>query len=314
MIQYALLRTIYAIPILLGVSIVTFGLLFLQPGNPVEALLPLEAPQDVINAMKVQLGLDAPVPVQYIRWLLRTLHGDLGLSLYDGTSVAHQIGSALFNTLMLAVPAALLAFSVGIALGLIAGYNRNNLIDRASSALAILGVSLPQYWVAIVLVALFSVYLNWLPAAGMAQADGVPRSFSDLQNMILPIVALALVPAGVVARVVRAAVLDILALDFIQGLEAKGLRPGRVLLHVMRNATSAALAVMGLQFGYLLGGSILIETVFNWPGSGQLLNLAIFRRDIPMLQGTVVVIAGLFVVVNLGVDLLQAMIDPRMRR
>ncbi len=314
MIRYTAFRILQTLPILLGVSMVAFGLLFLQPGNPVEALLPPEAPAAVVAAMKERLGFDAPVPVQYLRWLTRTLGGDLGLSLYDGTPVLATLRSALFNTLMLAVPAALLAFGTGITLGLIAGYHGGRWPDRGASMLAILGVSLPQYWVAIVLVVIFSVQLGWLPAQGMGNVHGLPQTWAQASNMVLPVVSLALVPAGVVARVVRAAVLDILSLDFIQGLEAKGLgRPG-ILLHVMRNAGAAALAVMGMQFGYLIGGSILIETVFNWPGTGQLMNLSIFRRDIPMLQGTVVTLATIFVLTNLAVDLLQAAIDPRMRR
>lgn len=314
MIRYALIRILSAIPILLGVSVVSFGLLFLQPGNPVEALLPLEASPQIAEMMKQQLGFDQPVWRQYLAWLLRTVQGDLGVSLYDGLPVAGQLGGALFNTMVLAIPAAVLAFVLGGALGLIAGYHRNTWIDRSASALAIVGVSLPQYWVAIVLVVLFSVTVNWLPASGMASPDGIPRSFSDLANMVMPVLALMLVPMGVVARVVRASVQDILSQDFIAGLQAKGLARGRILRHVIRNAMSAALSVMGLQFGFLIGGSILIEVVFNWPGSGQLLNLAIFRRDIPVLQGTVVVVAGLFVLTNLAIDLAQAAIDSRMRR
>ena len=314
MLRYALIRTAYVVPILIGVSMITFGLLFLQPGNPVEALLPMEASQEVVEFMKQQLGLDRPVPEQYLRWLWRTVRGDLGVSLYDGTSVAVQILDSLRNTLVLAIPAAVLSFSVGFALGIVAGYAPNGVADRLASTLAIVGVSLPQYWVAIVLVVMFSVSRNWLPAAGMGTEDGIPRSLGDLNYMVMPVIAMALVPAGVVARVVRAAVMDVLALDFVAALRAKGLGETKVLAHVVRNATAAALAVMGMQFGYLIGGSILIETVFNWPGAGQLLNLAIFRRDIPVLQGTIVVVAALFVLTNLLVDLLQALIDPRMRR
>lgn len=314
MLRFILIRLIYLVPILFGVSLVTFALLFLQPGNPVEALLPMEAPHEVVEFMKRQLGLDQPFYVQYLKWLWRTLHGDLGLALYDGMPVMEQIMSGLQNTLILAVPAAIISFSTGTLLGILSACRPDGISDRIATALAIMSVSVPQYWIAIVLVVFFSVSYNLLPAAGMGNEGGLPMSFEELSYMIMPIVAMALAPVGVIARVVRASVMDVLALDFIHALRAKGLSDGRVLRHVLRNATASALAVMGMQFGYLIGGSILVETVFNWPGTGQLLNLAIFRRDIPVLQGTIIVTATLFVLTNLTVDILQALIDPRMRR
>lgn len=314
MTRFFLIRLTYLVPILLGVSIVTFGLLLFQPGNPVEALLPMEAPREVVEFMKKQLGLDQPFYIQYMKWLWRTLHGDLGLSLYDGTPVADQILTSLRNTLVLAIPAAVLSFSAGTLLGILSAYRPEGISDRIATGLAIMSVSVPQYWVAIVLVVFLSVSSNLLPAAGMGNEGGIPTSLEDLSYMVMPIIAMSLAPLGVVARVVRAAVMDVLALDFIQALRAKGLSDGKVMHHVLRNATGAALAVMGMQFGYLIGGSILVETVFNWPGTGQLLNLAIFRRDIPVLQGTIMMTASLFVLTNLAVDILQALIDPRMRR
>ena len=183
---------------------------------------------------------------------------------------------------------------------------------RALNA-AITGVSLPHYWVGIVLVAIFAVILNALPAQGMG-AGGFPTDWEHIRHLILPVITLSLIPMGVISRLVRANVLEILSHEFVGTLHAKGLLNRRVLYHVMKNAAPSALALMGLQFGYLLGGSILVETVFNWPGSGGLMNLAIFRRDIPVLSATILVLATIFVIINILVDVLQALIDPRMRR
>jgi peptide/nickel transport system permease protein len=222
--------------------------------------------------------------------------------------------SALGNTFVLAVPAALLGFGLGIALGTLAGFNRGRWLDRLFSGLAIFGVSVPHYWLSIVLVIVFSVLLNLLPATGMGNDGGLPGSLEEAKNLVLPVIALSMIPMGVISRVVRSTVLEILAQEFSGALSAKGLRSRRIVWHVLKNAAPPALALMGLQFGYLLAGSILVETVFNWPGAGMLMNLAIFRRDIPVLQATVVVLASFFVLINLLVDLLQAGIDPRMRR
>jgi peptide/nickel transport system permease protein len=309
MLLFAARRLVQAIPILLGVSLVVFGLVHIVPGNPVDLLLPPEASPEVIARMKQELGFDKPLYVQYAIWLLRALGGNFGVSIFSGQPVASEIVRALSNTLLLAFPAAVVGFSLGILLGMLAAFHNATWLDKLFSALAITGVSLPHYWFAIILVVIFSVTLNTLPAQGMGD------SIADLfPHLILPVITLSLIPMGVVARLVRATVLDIRSQEFVGALEAKGLKPRRVLLHVVKNAAPPVLAVMGLQFGYLLGGSILIETVFNWPGSGNLLNLAIFRRDIPVLQGTILVLAFFFVLLNLAVDIAQAMIDPRIRR
>jgi peptide/nickel transport system permease protein len=227
--------------------------------------------------------------------------------------VAEELFAALGNTLVIALPAALLGFFFGVMLGALAAYHRDHWLDKLFSALAIIGVSLPHYWVGIVLVAIFSVVLNLLPAQGMG-FEGVPTSWEQIQHLILPVVTLSLIPMGVTSRLVRANLLEILSQEFVATLHAKGLNNRRVLYHTLKNAAPSALALMGLQFGYLLGGSILVETVFNWPGSGGLLNLAIFRRDVPVLSATILVLATIFVVINIVVDVLQALIDPRMRR
>ena len=310
---YTLRRILYGVPVLLGVSIIVFALVQLAPGDAATLLIPPEAPKEVADQIRAKLGLDRPVYVQYLLWLGRLLRGDLGASIVTNMPVASELLNALGNTLTLAIPAAILGFTLGIALGALAAFNRGTILDRVFSATAITGVSLPHYWVGIVLVAVFAVVWNVLPAQGMGPS-GFPRTWAQFRHMILPVVTLSLIPMGVVSRLVRANVLEILSQEFVGSLQAKGLRERRVLRHVMKNAAPSALALMGLQFGYLLGGSILVETVYNWPGSGGLLNLAIFRRDIPVLSGTIVAIAAIFVVINIVVDVLQALIDPRIRR
>jgi peptide/nickel transport system permease protein len=207
---------------------------------------------------------------------------------------------------------AVLGFSMGIICGMTAALHHGRWPDKLFSAIATTGVSLPHYWCAIVLVLIFAVFNDFLPAQGMGD-DSLPL-YDRLEYLVLPVVTLSLIPMGVIGRLVRATVLEILGQDFVGALAAKGLTRWPVIRHICKNAAPPVLALMGLQFGYLLGGSILVETVFNWPGSGNLLNLAIFRRDIPVLQATILVLATFFVVLNLLVDIAQAAIDPRMRR
>ena len=311
---YIVRRLLFGIPTLLGVTIIVFSLLHLSPGDPVSAMVPADAPQELVDMIKRQMGLDQPLPVQYWRWLRRVVQGDLGSSLATRRPVLGEIRGALGNTFVLAVSAALVAFTLGVVLGTIAAFFQGRWLDKAASATAISGVSLPHYWVGIVLIIIFSVELNWLPAMGMQETQGETSLWSLLRHMLLPTIALSLIPLGVVTRMVRTSLLEILNQEFVLTLRAKGLWSRSVTRHVMKNAAPPVLTLMGLQFGYLLGGSVLVETVFSWPGSGFLLNLAIFQRDIPMLQGIILVLASFFVLLNLLVDILHSLIDPRIRR
>jgi peptide/nickel transport system permease protein len=313
MFQFCIRRLLHAIPILLGVSLVVFLLVHLAPGDAIDMLVPPEAAPDDIARVKAEFGLDQPLYLQYLIWLRHVAVGDFGISIFSGQPVIDEVLTAFSRTMLIALPAALIGFSLGITFGLLAAAHGRTWLDRLFSAVAITGVSLPHYWFAIVLVIVFSVLLNILPSAGMG-SEGFPRSFEDLRYLVLPIVTLSLMPMGVVARMARATALDVLSRDFIGGLQARGLGSHRLRLHVIRNAAPAVLAVMGLQLGYLLGGSILVETVFNWPGAGNLLSLAIFRRDVPVLQGVIILLAFFFVILNLLVDVAQAAIDPRIRR
>jgi peptide/nickel transport system permease protein len=212
--------------------------------------------------------------------------------------------------------ATLIGFVFGCLFGFVAGYFQGSWVDKAASITAVLGVSVPHYWLGMVLVIIFSSLLMWLPAsgAGPGGSDQWVWNWEHIKHMVLPALTMSVIPMGIIARTVRALVAEILAQEFVVGLRAKGLTDLGIFLHVVKNAAPTALAVMGLQLGYLLGGSILIETVFAWPGTGFLLNSAIFQRDLPLLQGTILVLALFFVLLNLVVDVVQTLLDPRIAR
>ncbi|MBB3609992.1 ABC transporter permease [Rhizobium sp. BK602] len=316
MLTYGLKRLMHVIPVAIGVSIVCFLLIHIAPGDPLAAILPTDASPEMQAQMRSLYGLDQPLPIQYAMWAWRALHGDLGVSIASGRPVLGEIAAAAVNSIILAVAATLIGFTLGAGLGFLAGVFRRSWIDRAASAIAMLGVSVPHYWLGMVLVIAFSVKLGWLPAmgGGPGGSEGKTAGWEYVRYLILPAVTMSVIPMGIIARTIRSLVADILAQDFIQALSAKGLMTRQILRHVVRNAAPTAISVMGLQLGYLLGGSILIETVFSWPGTGFLLNGAIFTRDLPVLQGTILMLAMFFVLVNLVVDVLQSAIDPRIQR
>lgn len=316
MLLYALKRLLHVIPVTIGVSIVCFMLIHIAPGDPLAAILPSDASAEMQTQMRAFYGLDRPLPVQYALWVWRALQGDLGTSIATGRPVLADIIDASINSIILALSSAVIGFIGGATLGFLAGVFRGGWIDRLSSGIAMLGVSVPHYWLGMVLVIAFSVTLGWLPAMGGGPGGSSGRSFSweYFQYLVLPAITMSVIPMGIIARTIRSLVADILAQDFTLALAAKGLMRGRILRHVVRNAAPTTLSVMGLQLGYLLGGSILIETVFSWPGTGFLLNGAIFTRDLPILQGTILVLAMFFVFLNLVVDVLQSAIDPRIQR
>ena len=316
MLVYLLRRVLYALPIMLGVALVCFALVHVAPGDPLVSILPPDASADLQAQLRELYGVNRPLPVQFAGWVWRALQGDLGTSIASGRAVSTEVMRAVGNTLMLAAAATLIGFMFGALFGFVAGYFQNSWVDKAASLLSVLGVSVPHYWLGMVLVIVFSSQLMWLPASG-AGPGGSGEWVWDLEHvkfLILPAVTMSVIPMGIIARTIRALVADILNQEFIVGLRAKGLTHLGVFAHVVKNAAPTALAVMGLQLGYLLGGSILIETVFSWPGTGLLLNSAIFQRDLPLLQGTILVLAMFFVVLNLIVDVVQTTLDPRIAR
>ena len=317
MLGYVVRRILLAIPIAFGVSVVCFSLVYLAPGDPLQTILPADASADTIALVKHAYGFDRPLPVQFLLWLGRVLTGDFGMSISTGRPVILEVTGALSNTFMLTSFAVPLAFVVGYTMGAIAGCFPGRAVDRVVTGAAVMGVSLPNYWLGIVLVIVFAVELMALPATGMGPKGSDQFSvfrWSDAQYLVLPVITLSMIPVGIIARTTRAAVVEVLNQDFVTTLRAKGLGEIAVIRHVLKNSAPQVLAVMGLQFGYLMGGSILVETVFTWPGSGFMLSKAIINRDIPVLQGTILFLAMIFVATNLIVDLLQSVIDPRIRR
>ncbi len=316
MIAFLLRRLVYTLPIMLGVALVCFALVHLAPGDPLVSILPPDASGEMQQQLRTLYGFDRSYPEQFASWVWRAVQGDLGTSIASGRAVTDEVLKAVGNTLRLAVFATLIGFVFGCLFGFVAGYFQNSWVDKAASITAVLGVSVPHYWLGMVMVIVFAVILGWLPpgGAGPGGSGDWAWDLEHMKHLVLPAVTMSVIPMGIIARTVRALVADILAQEFIVGLRAKGLTDLGIFWHVVKNAAPTALAVMGLQLGYLLGGSILIETVFSWPGAGFLLNSAIFQRDLPLLQGTILVLAMFFVVLNLLVDVVQGALDPRIAR
>jgi peptide/nickel transport system permease protein len=288
----------------------------LAPGDPLVSVLPPDASQEMKLQMMMLYGFDRPYYEQFFRWLWRALQGDLGSSIATSRPVVTEVSKAVGNTLMLAAVATLIGFALGTFFGFVAGYFRDTFIDKLASFISVIGVSVPHYWLGMVLVIIFAATLGWLPPTGAGPGGSADWhwDWEHVRHLILPAVTMSVIPMGIIARTVRALVAEILSQEFIVGLRAKGLNHLGVFRHVVKNTAPTALAVMGIQLGYLLGGSILIETVFSWPGTGFLLNAAIFQRDLPLLQGTILVLALFFVLLNLVVDMVQTALDPRIQR
>jgi len=281
-------RILIAVPTMLGVAVICFLLVQIAPGDPLVSVMPPDASEALRHTLMQAYGFDKPLPVQFMHWLWRALQGDLGMSVATGRPVISEVMTAVTYSLRLALLATLIGFVLGSLFGFVAGYFRNSIIDRIASVLSVFGVSVPHYWLGMLLVIVFCVKLSVLPATGGGPigGDGWQWSWEYLQFMVLPAFTLSVIPTGIIARTAR----------------------------MVKNAAPTALAVMGLQVGYLMGGSILVETVFSWPGTGLLLNMAIFQRDLPLLQGTIWVLALFFVLLNLLVDVLQTALDPRIKR
>ncbi len=299
---YVLRRLVLAVPTLVGVTVVVFALIRLVPGDPARLVLGLQASEEEVQRLRVQLGLDQPLPVQYARFLARLLQGDLGRSVVTGEPVLREIGARLPATVQLAVTSTVVATLAGVAAGVVSATRQYSWWDYAVMTVALFGISLPVFWLGLMLMLLFSVHLRWLPAGGY----GTPA------HLVLPTVTLAAFSVAIIARMTRSSLLEVLHQDYVRTAWAKGLSSRAVVLrHALKNALIPVVTVIGLQFGGLLGGAILTETVFAWPGMGRLLVGAIVARDYPVVQGTVLVFAALFTLVNLAVDVLYAYVDPR---
>ncbi|MDQ2779433.1 MAG: ABC transporter permease [Pseudomonadota bacterium] len=325
------------IPTLIGVSIVAFALIRLIPGDPVEIMMGERRLDPAAHAALIhQLGLDAPLPVQYFHYVTGLLHGDLGRSLVTREPVVDEFRVLFPATVELAATAMMLALIVGLAMGLVAALRRGKWLDQVVMALATVGNSMPVFWWGLILIMWFSVGLEWTPVSGRIGIEFDPplRSgfmlidaaladwhgeesgalLSALSHLVLPAIVLGTIPMAVIARMTRSAMLEVLREDYMRTARAKGLSPARVVLHHgLRNALIPVLTVLGLQVGSLLGGAVLTETIFSWPGIGKWLIDAIARRDYPVVQAGILISALTFIGVNLVVDLLYGVVNPRLR-
>ena len=301
-----------AIPTLLGVSLLIWLLLSILPGDPIAGLLAPDASPADRARLEAEMGFDRPLPIRYAMWMGDIIQGDFGYSPFRRRDVSELIGSAWQNTAILAGVSAVFGLSLGVAAGTLAGVYRGTWIDRVVTGASIVGLSVPSFWIAILLLIVFSAQLQMLPAGGIGKlSDGL---FVYSKHLVMPVIAGSLITIAITARVARASIVETFQAEFVDLLRAKGLKEWQVLMHVGKNAISPVLTTSGLQVGYLLGGSVLIETIFSWPGLGQLVFNAISARDLAVVQATTLVIAVTFVLLNLAVDLLQATFDPRVKR
>jgi peptide/nickel transport system permease protein len=301
---YVLRRLWQSALTLVGVSVLVFVILRVVPGDPAKMLLPDGAPQSAVDELNRQLGLHEPLHVQYAIFVRSVFRGDFGQSFQYRAPALRVVVDRLGATVQLALAALVITVGVGVSLGVVAAVRRGTGYDYASTVLAVLGQSLPNFWLGIMLILLFGVALRWLPTSG----------FESWRHLILPAVTLAAFPMALVARLTRSSLLEILGRDFIRTGRAKGLAERAVILrHALRNAAVPLLTVLGLQIGTLLGGAVITESVFAWPGMGKLVVDAIFFRDFPVVQTVLILSATIFVLINLLVDLLYTVIDPRIR-
>ena len=312
MTRYLVARVLAAIPVMLLVATGVFLLLFLTPGDPVATILGSDASPERVRELRTQLGLDDPLPLQLVRWLGRLLHGDLGSSIFLGRPVTQAIAERAEPTLLLTLLSTLFAVSLGVPMGLLAATRAGSWADVGAMLVGLAGVSMPTFWVGLNLIFVFAVALNWLPVAGYQPLSAGPGE--SLRYLILPAITLGFPQAALLARMTRSVMLDTLREDYVRTARSKGLQEQRVvLLHALRNALIPLATVLGLIVAVLLGGAVVTEQVFNIPGVGRLLVQAGGRRDYPLVQGVVLVIAGVYVLVNLCVDLAYGVLDPRVR-
>ncbi|MBI4278145.1 MAG: ABC transporter permease [Armatimonadetes bacterium] len=304
MTRYTVRRAMALVPVLLGISLVLFLVMRVVPGDVALVIGGDAATEDDLRQIRAQLGLNDPVWLQYVRFLGGVVRGDLGTSLVSRRPVAEEVGARVGATLELALAGIAIAIAVGVTAGVTAGIRPNTLGDDLVTGMALFGVSMPPYWLGMMLVLVFSLMLGWLPTSGRG----------GLAHLILPAVTLGLYSSALIARMTRSSLVEVLGEDFLRTARAKGLPESRViLLHALKNSMIPTVAVTGLQFGNMLGRSVIAESIFAWPGLGQLMLYAITTRDIPLLQGAVFFTATSFVLINLLVDISYGFLDPRIR-
>jgi peptide/nickel transport system permease protein len=313
--NYILRRCMMMAPVLFGVTIIVFLVISLVPGDPAKAILGTFATPETMAQVRHDLGLDQPLPVQYLIWIEHVLRGDLGRSYILHKPVLDEVLERLGPTLLLAGTALVLASVVGVLLGVAAAVRQNAWQDKVITVIVLIGISTPSFWLGILMIFWFGVRLAWLPVGGMHEMFGGGGLLDTVRHLILPASVLAAVAGAVLVRLTRGAMLEILRQDYVRTARAKGLSERRVIYrHAFRNAVVGIIPVIGLEAGYVLGGAVYIETVFQWPGVGRMLVSAISTRDILLVQGGVLIIAAAYVVLNLIADIVQSMLDPRIRQ
>jgi ABC-type dipeptide/oligopeptide/nickel transport system permease component len=298
-------RLLATVPVLFGVTLAVFSMLFLVPGDPVKMMLAefVTSPEQVAQ-MRAQLHLDEPLPVQYGRFVGNALRGDLGTSIRSRRPVVTEIAENASSTALLAVASMLVAVALGVPLGLLAALMRNSWLDVASMAVALLGVSMPSFWLGLLLIFVFSLQIGWFPATGGG----------DLLHLVLPSATLGAIASAIIARLTRSSMLEVLGQDYVRTARAKGLAWwGVIVRHALKNALIPVVTIFGLQFGNLLAGAVIVETVFSRPGLGRLIVGGILAKDFPLVQGTVLFVATGYVLINVLVDIAYAFVDPRIR-
>jgi peptide/nickel transport system permease protein/oligopeptide transport system permease protein len=302
---YLARRFLAVIPVLFGVTLAVFSMLFLVPGDPVKIMLAeFVTTPDQVAQMRAQLHLDEPILKQYGRFVGNALRGDLGTSIRSRRAVSTEIGENVSSTAQLALASMAVAVAIGVPLGLMAALLRNSWFDAGSMIVALLGVSMPSFWLGLLMIVAFSLHLGWFPATGGG----------DLWHLVLPSVTLGMIASAIIARLTRSSMLEVLGQDYVRTARAKGLAWwGVVVRHALKNALIPVITIFGLQFGNLLAGAVIVETVFSRPGLGRLIVGGILAKDFPLVQGTVLFVATAYVMINVLVDIAYAFVDPRIR-
>lgn len=308
-------RILFLMPVLLGGSAIVFVLIHLAPGDPVDAMLGIYASPEARAALRARYGLNDPLVFQYFRWLGMVLTGDWGTSLQQHVPVLRLVIEKFWITLILTAAATFFAALVGITTGIVSAVKQNTWIDRLLLLVTVFAISMPPYWLGLVAIFVFSVQLRWLPTGGLYDFSGARSVGNLLVHLVMPAVVAGLTPAAIISRVTRSAMLEIMRLDFVTALRAKGVGERAVILgHVFRNALPTVVSMTGLQIGYLmLGAALFVEIIFSWPGLGLEIYKSVVGRDMPMLLGLVLFSTFIFVVLNLVVDIIYFFINPRLR-
>lgn len=312
--RYILRRLISAIPVLLGITVIVFAIMAMIPGDPATAILGAYATPENVARINRDLGLDAPVVQRYFIWLGNMLTGDFGRSYSLNRPVLDEIVDRFSATLILAGVAFVMCAVIGVLAGVVSAARQYGWADKAITFAVIIGISVPSFFLGMLMILIFAVRLQWLPVSGMYAIYGGGDLWDLIKHLIMPAIALAVVATGVVARLSRGAMLEVLRQDYIRTARAKGVPERRVLLgHALRAAMVSIIPVLGLQAGFVLSGAVYIETVFQWPGIGRMLVDAILKRDLLLVQGGVVFVAAIYVLFNIAVDVAQSLLDPRIK-